>query len=279
MLPKKIKISSPKNTPAVLMPWQSSEELSILWNIGPPATFRIDELEISLNANCIVFISEFFTRIEIPQYFRLIQFQKTFLGPVNSVMNSGEHLLIFYGIHAVNHVPKITLREEEVPLFERIWNELQSEAATISNPVSEALVRNSFQRFLLLSQKIHMESGLDIPVDFKDLKIIREFQYLVNMHFMELTKVADYAKLLNISPKKIAQLFASCYSKKASELIAGRRNLYAKRQLIHSGEPIKAIAYDLNFSDPQAFSHFFKRQNGLSPEAFRRQMQPRLLKP
>ncbi|WP_394801065.1 helix-turn-helix domain-containing protein [Niabella ginsengisoli] len=57
-------------------------------------------------------------------------------------------------------------------------------------------------------------------------------------------------------------------------MIADRRNLFAKRQLMHTDELIKNIAYDLNFSDPQAFSHFFKRQNGITPDEFRNKNQP-----
>lgn len=31
--------------------------------------------------------------------------------------------------------------------------------------------------------------------------------------------------------------------------------------------------YDLNFSDSQTFSHFFKKQNGITPEEFQSQSQ------
>lgn len=272
MVQQTFKISNPKGRQVVLKPEQSAEELNILWNIGPPTAARIDGHVVPVNTHCIIFVSEFYMQVETSTDFRVIQFDKTFLGPVNSLLHSGEHLMIFYGQHSFSHLPKITLKAGEIILFERIWTELFSEAGNIHNPISQALVRNSFQRFLLLSQKIHMETELDIPIGFKDLKTIREFQYLVNTHFRQLTKVADYAAILKISPKKIAQLFGACYSRKASELIAGRRNLYAKRQLIHTDELIKNIAYDLNFSDPQAFSHFFKRQNGLTPEEFRNQV-------
>lgn len=143
------------------------------------------------------------------------------------------------------------------------------EITNINNPISEALTRNSFQRFLLLSQKNHAVTEFDIPIDFKDLRLIREFQYLVNTNFKDLMKVSDYASILKISPKKIAEVFGCCYNKKASELIADRRNLYAKRQLMHTDELIKNIAYELNFSDSQAFSHFFKKQNKMTPDEFR----------
>ena len=153
--------------------------------------------------------------------------------------------------------------------IQEIWSKLQQEYTNINNPVYEALLRNSFIRILLIIQKVHMETEFDIPLDFKDLKRIREFQYLVNQNFKELTKVSDYAKIMDISSKKISEIFGCCYDKKASELISDRRNLYAKRQLRYTNELIKNIAYDLNFSDSQSFSHFFKKHNEITPEEYR----------
>lgn len=199
------------------------------------------------------------------------RFHKTFLSPVNTLNNIGDFLMLFYGIQSLSHIPKILIRMEDVATFDSIWKDMQKEYLNMQNPISQALVRNQLQRILLLGQKMHMQSNSDIPIAFQDLKIIREYQYLVNHHFKQFTKVADYAKMLKILPKKISVLFGSYYNKKASELIADRRNVFAKRQLIHSNEPIKNIAYDLNFSDSQTFSHFFKRKNGISPNQFRKE--------
>ncbi|QDH78562.1 helix-turn-helix domain-containing protein [Echinicola soli] len=267
---KKIRISDKLMAPFSFMPNNLDEELSILWNVGEITNVKLDGYDIEIGTNCILFVSEFYMNLQATTgTFRFIKFNKTFINPVETMANTGEYLMIFYGLHALNHLPKILIREEELPMFEQIWQNFLAEAKNINNPISEALLRNSFQRFLLISQKKHAETELDIPIDFKDLKLIREFQYLVNANFKELKKVSDYASILKVSPKKISEIFGCCYSKKASELIASRRNLFAKRQLIHTDELIKNIAYDLNFSDSQAFSHFFKRQNGITPDEFR----------
>ena len=272
MIEQKIDILNTLQAPFVFMPGDSDEELTIMWNIGKSTNIKLDGQEIAIGKNCILFISEFYMKLEANLgTFRIIKFNKTFINPIDSLTNTGEYLMIFYGLHSVNNLPKITLNPKEAILFEHTWVDIISEAENINSPISEALVRNSFQRFLLISQKKHAERAFNIAIDFKDLRLIREFQYLVNTHFKDFTKVSDYADLLKVSPKKIAQVFGCCYSKKASELIANRRNLFAKRQLLHTDELIKNIAYDLNFSDSQAFSHFFKKQNKMTPEAFRAQ--------
>ncbi|PHR27340.1 MAG: hypothetical protein COA38_13390 [Fluviicola sp.] len=272
MFLQKIKILEPKELPISLMPNEFRDELSILWNIGECTTINIDGETVTVDTNCIIFVSEFFMKLETNSTdFRLIQFNKIFLNPFDSDLQANEYLMIFYGMHAVDFLPKITLKAEELPLFETTWENLILENEQAKNPVMESLLRNSFQRFLLLCNKIHMETKFDVAIDFKDLRVVRQFQHLVNTNFKELTKVSEYAEILKISPKKISELFGCCYDRKASELIADRRNLYAKRQLIYSDELIKNIAYDLNFSDSQTFSHFFKKQNGLSPDEFRQE--------
>lgn len=270
MTVQNIKIMDKLQAPFSFTPDETHEELGILWNVGELTTVRLDGVDIEIGTNCILFISEFYMKVEAQSgVFRMIRFNKTFINPINSMVNVGEYLMIFYGMPAVNHLPQMMLKEEEADVFENIWQDLLSEVSNINNSISEALVRNSFQRFLLIRQKKHAATEFDIPIDFKDMRLIRAFQYLVNTHFKELTKVADYAGILKVSPKKISEVFGGCYSKKVSELIASRRNLYAKRQLMHTNELIKNIAYDLNFSDSQAFSHFFKKHNGITADEYR----------
>jgi len=43
----------------------------------------------------------------------------------------------------------------------------------------------------------------------------------------------------------------------------------AKRQLVFSDQPIHEIAYDLAFTDPSHFTRFFRKNTGMSPQAFR----------
>ncbi|NML21852.1 helix-turn-helix domain-containing protein [Pseudoflavitalea sp. G-6-1-2] len=43
----------------------------------------------------------------------------------------------------------------------------------------------------------------------------------------------------------------------------------AKRALQFSARPIKEIAYDLSFSTPEQFSHFFKKNTQIAPVDYR----------
>lgn len=254
-----------------LMPDQTLDKLFIIWNKGSLSSVTIDGIDFHLNKNCIVFVSEF--HMEILAQFekvRVIEFHKAFLGIDTSLNQAGDYLLVFYGYHFLKGVPKIELDDVEALEFDRIWDSMVVEFPTIDQPISSQLIRNSFQRMMLLAQKSHAKKEFDLPVDFMQLKVIREFQYLVEMHFKELTNVSDYAQILKVPAKKIAELFRKHYHRKPTELIAHRRNLYAQKQLAYSSELVKNIAYELNFSDSQSFSHFFKKMNSQTPESYRR---------
>ncbi len=211
-----------------LMPDQASDYLFILWNKGGVTTIEIDQSRFELNCNCMLFISEFHMEIQANfERVRIIRFSKAFLGIDTTLNQAGDYLLVFYGYHFLSGVPKIQLDSKQSLQFDQIWNDINAEYPNITHPVSAQLIRNSFQRMMLLAQKSHAIAEFDLPIDFMHLRTIREFQYLVETHFKELTKVSDYAQILMIPAKQIAELFRKHYKRKPTDLISHRRNLYA----------------------------------------------------
>ena len=264
-------ISEEENSTICIMPDQHPDQLFIVWNMGEQMMVEIDQAPYCLEQNCIIFISEFHMSVKGNfKQVRLIQFDKAFLGLDQSMNQIGDYLLVFYGYHYLDSVPKIQLNPQEVEPFHAVWENIKSELKHTANTISTRLIQNAFQRLLLLAQKTHAKTEFDLPIDAAHLRIIREFQYLVETHFKQFTKVANYAEILKISAKKLAETFHKYYHRTPSELIAHRRNLYAQKQLIHSEELIKNIAYELNFSDSQAFSHFFKKMNNTTPDSYRK---------
>lgn len=79
------------------------------------------------------------------------------------------------------------------------------------------------------------------------------------------------ASFLGYSEKYSSEVFQLQMGTCFSHYVKGLRLLKAKRML--TGEEIRVtrIAEALGFSDPFAFSHFFKRAVGCSPTAFRKQ--------
>lgn len=101
------------------------------------------------------------------------------------------------------------------------------------------------------------------------MDIVREYNFLVEQHFKTRHTVAEYADLLNKSPKTLANLFGKFTQSTLLQFIQERRMLEARRLLRYTDKSVKEIANDLGFEDVQTFSRFFKTNEKTSPTAYR----------
>jgi AraC family transcriptional activator of pobA len=102
-----------------------------------------------------------------------------------------------------------------------------------------------------------------------DNRLYRKFLDMVSNSYQTTHEVADFAKRLSISTRKLTDLCQKCGGKGAKELINGQLVAEAKRSLQFSSKPVKEIAYHLNFSTSEQFSHFFKKNTHISPNQYR----------
>lgn len=100
-------------------------------------------------------------------------------------------------------------------------------------------------------------------------EILEEFLALLDTHISEHKQVSEYAEMLNLSTYQLNAITKATLGKTCSDLIKEHRVLEAKRYLLATPSQIKEIAYQLGFEDISYFIRFFKKQTGLSPEAFR----------
>jgi AraC-like DNA-binding protein len=103
-----------------------------------------------------------------------------------------------------------------------------------------------------------------------NIRLLRNFQKLIEQHYTSLTLPKEYAELLFVTPNHLNALCTSILGVSAGELIRKRILLEAKRLLVNLDLSISQIAWKLNFSDNSYFSKFFKKQEGITPEAFRK---------
>jgi AraC family transcriptional activator of pobA len=100
--------------------------------------------------------------------------------------------------------------------------------------------------------------------------VIRNFRKLVAQYYTTLKLPKEYAALLYITPNHLNALCNDLLGKPAGEIIRDRILLEAKRLLINADMSISEIAWQLNFADNSYFTKFFKKQTGITPEAFRK---------
>jgi len=98
---------------------------------------------------------------------------------------------------------------------------------------------------------------------------VARFRAAVEEHFRTQHSAVWYASLLGCSIKTLSRSTQAITGKNAKILICERITLEAKRQLVHSLEPILNIADDLGFDEPSNFVKYFKREVGCAPKVFR----------
>lgn len=240
--------------------------LSIVWNTGISARFMIDNEEISIAKNEIIFLTEYH-RLENFQFERMnvIQFNRTFQCAEENDSEVGCKGLLFFG---AAHIPKILIPKERIKQFHLLWEIFMMEMEE-SDALKLEMLQGLLKRFLILCLRIYKNDHDLLPADNVSVGLIREYNYLVEKHYKSLTKVSDYANLLHKSSKTLSNIFGKYMDKTPLQTINDRRLLEAKRLLKYSDRTVQEIADEINFPDVQSFSQFFKSKTMQSPSQFR----------
>lgn len=99
--------------------------------------------------------------------------------------------------------------------------------------------------------------------------LIYDYFLLIERHYKSVHKVAEFAKMLNVSTITLSNAFRS-EAVSPLQLIHKRLLIESKRLLEFSHLSIKEIAFTLGFKEPTHFHKFFKNQTSLSPGQFRK---------
>ncbi|OGX91233.1 helix-turn-helix transcriptional regulator [Hymenobacter coccineus] len=98
---------------------------------------------------------------------------------------------------------------------------------------------------------------------------VRTFGQLLDAHFRAEKTVGFYAGRLALTANHLNALCRRVLNKTASALIYERVVAEAQRRLVHSAEPVAAVADALGFDDASYFTRYFKKYVGQTPDEFR----------
>jgi AraC family transcriptional activator of pobA len=102
---------------------------------------------------------------------------------------------------------------------------------------------------------------------------IRQFQLLLDEHFIEHKTPSFYAEQLNITTNYMNKICRKYKCLSSGELIRKRITIEAQRLLHYSVRPVAEIAKELEFESVSYFVTFFKKNTGMTPESFRKHHQ------
>lgn len=243
-----------------------SGSLTVLWFLEDNNRFIVDGKSYCFMKNQVVFFTEFhqITVLEKHQT-HFLRFNRSFYCIIDHDDEISCKGLLFFG---ASQLPVITIPVQEEEHFATLWKMFTIEMELVDN-LQIGMLQMMLKRYLILCTRLYKVQNLDNPPE-KDNNLVREFNFLVEQHFKTKHTVAEYAELLNKSPKTISNIFAKIHSKSPLQYIKERRLLEARRLLIYSDKQIQEVAYEIGFEDIQAFSRFFKKQEGVSPSEYKK---------
>lgn len=252
--------------------WSQRDHYGILVNIDSNITLLKDEIPLKVEPGSLICLSP---RIQLnleelsqgEHYF--VQFNKEFYCLDLHDKETSCNGLLF---NSPFSPPIIELQDLQANKFKNLLKVIEEELEE-EDPIQEQMLTAVLKRFLILCARNYRESlQARNQVDNDQIELVRQFNVLVEKHFREHHKVADYASLLHRSPKTLANLFLKFSDQRPLGIIHNRLYIESKRLLTYTDKSSKEIAFDLGFEQPSHFGRFFKKMANQSPSEFKRSL-------
>lgn len=241
-------------------------ELTLIWNTGEPLDLEVDGMALRLDHGQLVFLTEFHrVSPRSVESCRLVRFNRAFYCIIDHDSEVGCKGILFFG---AAEVPVITIPDEEREKFEVLWRMFALEMGT-GDALALEMLQMMLKRLLILCTRLYKAQRGMRGAEAEQVDLIRQFNFLVETHFRSKRTVAEYAGLLHRAPKTLANTFAKLGRPSPQRMIHDRVMLEARRLLRYTDKPVQEVGYELGFEDVQAFSRFFRTQEGMAPTEYR----------
>ncbi len=136
----------------------------------------------------------------------------------------------------------------------------------VVDDLSAALAR---ELYLCLMLRLTRAARQDAQAPSASELLYHRFQRELEGMVATRPSVEALAQRLCVSPTTLSRACHATGGRSAKAVIDRRIAMEAQRMLVHSGATSATIGEQLGFSEPTNFLKFFKRQLGMTPEAFR----------
>lgn len=172
--------------------------------------------------------------------------------------------------HHLDQTPVIRIGKKKTKIIDDLVEALFAEYQ--ASQVGRAIALQARLQLLLVEAQreytsTHEKKTNSVPS--ASVSLAKDFRYLVGEQFLTLRTVEDYAKRLHVNAHYLSDTVKQVTGLPPGVHLRQRLALEAKRLLAHTDLTAQHIAYQLGFEDPAYFGRFFKREVGLSPNAFR----------
>jgi len=244
------------------------DTIKLLWNRSTEIiNIKVDGLPIELLPNQIT-TTTYLQRFELPKGqnpVTVFAFNKGFYCIETHDEEVSCNGIIFFG---TQDLPIVTLDKVEQRKFALLYEVFVDEFTT-QDKIQGEMLQVLLKRIIIKTTRLAKVQLITKKLKNNQIEIIRKYNVLVDKHFKEKKQVAEYAELLNKSPKTLSNLFSIYNSQSPLRIIHERIILEARRLLFYSDKTITEIAYELGFEEVTAFSKLFKKITKQTPSKFK----------
>ncbi|MFI5135475.1 MAG: AraC family transcriptional regulator [Chitinophagales bacterium] len=173
---------------------------------------------------------------------------------------------LFSQFFALSKIPLNSPESQEKihGLFQMMLDEFSSEKP------NKSFLRHLLQALIELLRDLREKKLCDGKVISKsNYELFGKFLQQLEKHFTEEHTVEFYASNLNITPKKLGIVCKEIFGDSPSRIIEKRLTLEAKRLLMYTSQSVAEITFALGFNDQSYFTKAFRKNEGVTPTAFR----------
>jgi AraC-like DNA-binding protein len=163
--------------------------------------------------------------------------------------------------------PDIELSNEQAEEVSRIMESILQEKKQKGKTNTEFIAVKILE-LLILGERLSGEIQTG-TANFPVSDIVQQFISLLDLHFSKEHSVKFYADALSMHPNYLNAVVKKHIGMSAKESIQNRILLEIKYLLHSTNLPIKEIANQMGFNDPNYFTTFFKRFESRSPGIYR----------
>lgn len=191
------------------------------------------------------------------------------------------HIADFYDLHyshnrihqfpffySIQNTPLLTLNTVNTLLIDTLLQKLSDEYLNQKALQHQAVLSYIDIIYIELS-RLYLEANPQKIINVNSYsERFQQFESLLEKNYMQEKSPSKYAAMMNITAKHLNRITKNVINKTASEVIADRIILEAKRRVLHTKNNFSEVAFSLGYEDYAYFSKLFKKYSGLTPTGF-----------
>lgn len=197
----------------------------------------------------------------------LYHFDELFLNQQSAESDGWIQQKIFNGIGK----PYLELDDPSIIFFDTMSSQLSDEMLKKERNYTHQ-VYHLFHALIMYVERLKFSKSGSTQSEEPNFKLLVSFKKIVQENIHLSMSIDQYSELLAISSKKLTEISKIYLHDTPHNVIKKRKLLEAKRLLSNTNISITELAYKLGFDQPTYFTKYFKKETGLTPKEFARQI-------